>query len=128
MVAKRNRAGFTLIELLVVMAIIATLLTIATPRYTGSLDRSKEVVLKQSLGVMRDAIDKFHGDSGHYPESLEELVTKRYLRKLPVDPITDSASTWVVVPMPDGGAIGKVYDVRSGAEGRGREGGKFRDW
>ena len=92
MVAKRNRAGFTLIELLVVMAIIATLLTIATPRYTGSLDRSKEVVLKQSLGVMRDAIDKFHGDSGHYPESLEELVTKRYLRKLPVDPITDSAS------------------------------------
>jgi general secretion pathway protein G len=128
MVSAKTPNGFTLIELLVVMAIIATLLTIAVPRYSGSVDRSKEVVLKQSLAVMREAIDKYHGDTGQYPDSLEDLVTKRYLRKLPLDPITDSASSWIVVPVPDGGIAGKVYDIKSGADGRGREGGDFREW
>ena len=94
--ARRCRA-FTLIELMVVMAIIATLLTIALPRYFGSVERSKEATLKQSLAVMRDAIDKFYGDTGRYPDALEELVTKRYIRSLPVDPITESATTWVTV-------------------------------
>ncbi|HET9352274.1 MAG TPA: type II secretion system protein, partial [Burkholderiales bacterium] len=60
--------GFTLIELLIVLAIIATLLTIAVPRYYASLDRSKEVVLKENLYQMRDAIGKYYGDKGKYPE------------------------------------------------------------
>jgi general secretion pathway protein G len=119
--------GFTLIELLVVMAIIATLLTIALPRYFGSVDKSKEVTLRQSLNVMRDAIDKFNADNGRYPEKLEELVEKRYIRAVPVDPITDSAATWVVVPSPDVAAKGAVYDVRSGAEGKASDGKPFAE-
>lgn len=116
------RRGFTLIELLVVMAIIAVLLTIALPRYFGSVDHSKEVALKQSLAVMREAIDKFHADRGQYPDRLEELVEKRYIRSVPVDPITESAATWVIVPAPPGTGKGTVYDVRSGAEGNSEDG------
>src|SRR5919108_5715001 len=89
--------GFTLVELLIVMAIIATLLTIAVPRYYASLDRSKEVVLKENLYQMRDAIGKYYADKGKYPESLAALEADKYLRKVPLDPITDSATTWQVV-------------------------------
>jgi general secretion pathway protein G len=120
-----SRRGFTLIELLVVMAIIATLLTIALPRYFGSVDRSKEVTLKQSLNVMRDAIDKFYADNGKYPEGLSDLVEKRYIRSVPVDPITESNDTWVLVPPPEGSAKGNVYDVKSGAEGKTQDGVEF---
>ncbi len=118
-------AGFTLIELIVVMAIIATLLTIALPRYFGSVERSKEVTLRQSLNVMRDAIDKFYADNDRYPEKLEDLVEKRYIRAIPVDPITESAATWVVVPVPGAMAQGAVYDVRSGAPGNASDGKPF---
>jgi general secretion pathway protein G len=119
----REPRGFTLIELMVVMAIIAVLLTIALPRYFGSVERSKEVTLKQTLNVMRDAIDKFYADAGRYPDSLEDLVAKRYVRAIPVDPITESATTWVIVPLPDGAsAKGNVYDVKSGASGNTRDG------
>ena len=118
----RGKRGFTLIELLVVMAIIAVLLTIALPRYFGSVDHSKEVALKQSLSVMRDAIDKYYADRGQYPERLEELAEKRYIRAIPVDPITESATTWTIVPVPAGAAKGTVYDIRSGAEGNGEDG------
>src|SRR5689334_6184691 len=90
--------GFTLIELLVVMAIVATLLTIAVPRYFGSLDRSKEAVLKENLYQMRDAISKYYADKGKYPETLDSLAADKYLRKVPPDPITESATTWVPVP------------------------------
>lgn len=89
--------GFTLIELLVVMAIIATLLSIAVPRYFGSVDRSKEAVLRQNLRAIRDAIDKYYADNERYPESLEVLAAGRYLRDVPVDPVTGSAATWIVV-------------------------------
>ncbi len=120
-----RRSGFTLIELIVVMAIIATLLTIALPRYFGSVERSKEVTLRQSLNVMREAIDKFNADNGRYPEKLEDLVAKRYIRAIPVDPITESAETWVIVPVPDTVAQGAVYDVRSGAKGNATDGKPF---
>jgi general secretion pathway protein G len=118
--------GFTLIELLVVMAIVATLLTIALPRYFGSVERAKEATLRQSLAVMRDAIDKHYADTGRYPDALEELVAKKYIRSLPVDPVTESASTWITVAPPEG-ARGGVYDVRSGAAGRAASGGAFAD-
>ena len=121
------RRGFTLIELLVVMAIIATLLSIAAPRYFGQVDVAREKALLQSLEVMRDSIDKFRADTGKYPATLTELVEKRYLRKLPVDPITDSAETWELVPPPDPAESG-VWDVRSGARGNGRDGRPFAEW
>jgi len=118
--------GFTLIELLVVMAIIATLLTLVVPRYFGSVDRSKEVVLKQSLATVRDAIDKYYGDNGRYPESLQDLVDKRYLRSLPVDPVTESTVTWEIIP-PKDAEKGGVYDIRSGAPGTTGDGKPFAE-
>jgi general secretion pathway protein G len=121
------RKGFTLIELLVVMAIIATLLTIAVPRYYASLDRSKEAVLKENLYQMRDAIGKYYGDKGKYPESLEALAADKYLYKVPLDPITESATTWVPVPPPDPEKTG-VYDVKSGAPGNALDGTEFSTW
>lgn len=106
--------GFTLIELLVVLAVLATLLTLAVPRYFGSIDKSKEAVLRENLFQMREAISRYHADKGRYPETLEALAVDRYLRKVPLDPVTDSATTWVVVAPPDA-RQGGVYDVRSGS-------------
>lgn len=108
------------------MAIIATLLTIAVPRYFGSVERSKEATLKQSLAVMRDAIDKHYADTGRYPDAIEELVSKKYIRALPVDPITASATTWVTIAPPEG-VKGGVYDIRSGAPGKASDGTAFAD-
>ena len=122
------RGGFTLIELIVVLAILSLLLSIAVPRYFAHVERAKEATLKQDLNIMRDAIDKFHGDRGRYPEALEELVTMRYIRNVPVDPITESATSWKVIPPTDTEAKGSVYDVKSGAEGNGQDGKPFAEW
>jgi general secretion pathway protein G len=121
------RRGFTLIELLVVLAVIATLLSIAVPRYYSSIDKSKEAVLKENLYQVRDAIGKYYADKGKYPESLAALATDKYLRKLPLDPITDSDTTWIVVP-PEDPQKGGVFDVRSGAQGKGLDGTEFSTW
>jgi general secretion pathway protein G len=119
--------GFTLIELLVVLAIVAVLLTIAVPRYFGSVDRSKEVVLKENLYQMRDAISKYHADKGKYPESLDSLAADKYLRKIPLDPITESAASWVPLAHEDPQKPG-VFDVRSGAPGKATDGTEFSTW
>lgn len=121
------KKGFTLVELLIVLAIVAVLLTIAVPRYYASLDRSKEAVLKENLYQLRDAIDKYYADKGKYPQSLESLATDKYLRKVPLDPITESASTWLVVS-PDDPQKGGVFDVRSGAPGKALDGTEFSTW
>jgi len=120
----RSRRGFTLIELLVVLAIIALLLTLAVPRYFQTIDASKETILSENLHATRDAIDKFYGDTGRYPDSLDELVDQRYLRAMPFDPITESSTTWVIVP-PDDQFKGNVYDIKSGAQGSNRDGKAF---
>ena len=98
------------------MAMLEDWLTIATPRYIHSLDRARETVLRENLVLMRDALDQFYADHGRYPDALPELVERRYLRSLPVDPITESPETWLAVP-PDRPELGGIYDVRSGAEG-----------
>ncbi len=122
-----KKTGFTLIELLVVLAIVALLLTIAVPRYFGSLDKSKEAVLKEDLFQMRDAIGKYYGDKGKYPDSLDTLASEKYLRKIPVDPMTDSATTWVpVAPDAERGTDG-VADVKSGSDGKTGDGTPYAD-
>ncbi|WP_308447437.1 type II secretion system protein [Parachitinimonas caeni] len=123
----RRQSGFTLIELLVAMAIIATLLSLVAPRYLGHVDRAKETVLRDDLSTMRRLIDQFHGDRGRYPESLDELVTLRYLREVPVDPITERRDSWRVIP-PPAGTKGNVADVKSGASGNSSEGTPYGDW
>lgn len=119
--------GFTLIELIVVMAIIALLVTIAAPRYMRSLEKSREAVLKEDLWVMRDALDKYYGDLGKYPGSLEELVEQKYLRAVPVDPMTDSRTTWQTIPPADP-ELGAVFNVKSGASGASATGISYSEW
>jgi general secretion pathway protein G len=104
-----GRGGFTLIEMLVVMTLIALLLTLAVPRYFRSIDSGRLTVQRQNLATMRDAIDKFSADLGRYPESLDELVAKHYLRQIPVDPVSELA-TWTIVAPADP-TQGNVYDV-----------------
>ena len=123
----RNERAFTLIELLVVLAILATLLSIAAPRYFASLERAKEEALKTDLRVLRESIDKHRADTGRFPETLERLAELRYLRSIPVDPVTESATTWVTVVHPDGSTPG-VFDVRSGAPGHARDGTPYGAW
>ena len=124
---RRKHAGFTLIELLVVLAIISTLLLLVMPRYFNKVDESREAVLRDNLRTTRDVLDKFYADNARYPETLEELVDRKYLRSLPVDPITESTATWQLVPVPEG-YKGNVYDIRSGAPGLARDGKQYADW
>ena len=124
---KLDNKGFTLIELLAVMVIIALLLTIAVPKYFGSVDRSRESILRQDLATMREALDKYYGDTGQYPDALEDLTKKKYLRGIPRDPVTDSDTTWVIIA-PTNDAKGAVYDVKSGAAGNGADGTAYADW
>jgi general secretion pathway protein G len=110
----RSRRGFTLIELTIVLALVALLLTIAVPRYFHSLDNGKLSVQRQNLAAIRDALDKFYGDQGKYPDELDDLVKKKYLRAIPVDPITELPN-WAVLP-PEDASQGRVYDIRSAAQ------------
>lgn len=123
----RRGRGFTLIELLVVLSIIALLLSVATPRYFRSIDKSKESVLKANLAATREALDKYYGDNGKYPDTLDDLVTKKYLRSVPLDPITDSRTTWVIVA-PEQADSGGVFDLHSGAEGKASDGTAYSTW
>lgn len=121
------KRGFTLIELLVALTIIAALLSIVVPRYLVGLNRAEEAALKENLFQMRDAIDKHFADTGRYPASLEDLATKKYLRAIPADPVTQSQITWIVVAPADA-QLGAVYDVKSGATGVGRDGKPYEQW
>lgn len=114
-----RRRGFTLIEMVIVMAVIGLLLTLAVPRYFVALDNGKVKVQQQNLATMRDALDKFFGDQGRYPETLDELVQKRYLRSVPVDPITESPNWIVIAPLDT--SLSGVYDIHSAAKTKGGE-------
>jgi general secretion pathway protein G len=123
----RRFTGFTLIELLVVMSIIALLLALAVPRYFHSVSRAREAVLKENLTLIRDALDKHYADTGSYPANMEALVARKYLRKVPEDPVTESASTWVLIP-PEKPQKGGVFDVKSGAPGNSLAGDAYSTW
>ena len=123
----KAQRGFTLIELLVVLGIIALLLTLAVPRYFPSVDSAKETILADNLRSTRATIDQYYGDTGRYPDTLEQLVEKKYLRAAPIDPITESSSTWILVP-PEDGSKGGVADLKSGAPGNDRHGKPYADW
>jgi general secretion pathway protein G len=131
--AKRaSEGGFTLIELMIVMSLIVILASIGLAIYTNSVTKAKESVLKEDLFRMRDAIDQYYSDKGKYPSSLQDLVSDKYLRSIPVDPFTNSADTWREVPAepdPTNPAVQPgVYDVRSGSELKGLDGTNYSDW
>ena len=119
-----RRRGFTLIELLVVLAIIGMLLSLVAPSYLTHVDRARDLTLKQDLKTIRDSLDKFAADQGRGPSGLEELVSKRYLNALPVDPVTERADSWVTTPDAKGG----IHDLHSGAAGNGQDGTPYASW
>jgi general secretion pathway protein G len=123
-----NRArGFTLVELLIVLTVVALLAALVTPVVSSSMQRAKEAVLKENLYSLRKAIDDFHADIGRYPQALDQLVEKRYIRKVPLDPVTDRNDSWVEVSA-DADSGGGIIDIKSGADGTSMEGQSYRDW
>jgi general secretion pathway protein G len=121
---RTRQRGFTLIELLVVMAIIATLMSLVAPGYFKQVDRSKETVLRHNLQVLRTAIDDYHADHGADPQTIGTLVDEKYLRSLPLDPITGRNDSWVET---HGDRLG-VADVHSGAPGAALDGSRYAKW
>jgi general secretion pathway protein G len=129
---RRSQAGFTLVELLVVIALISILAAMAVVQHRNSVQRTQEATLKTNLFRMRDAIDQYYADKGKYPSSLDTLVSEQYIRRIPVDPFTNSADSWQTVPAePDPAnpsAEPGIYDVKSGAQGTALDGTNFADW
>ena len=113
--------GFTLIELLVVLAIVALLSSIALPRYFASVDKARETALRENLRTLRVSLDRFRADKGRWPKTLDEMVEQKYMPRVPVDAITELASSWVLVPSEQAEEEG-VADVKSGAQGATRDG------
>jgi general secretion pathway protein G len=124
-----KRRGFTLVELLLVLLLVALLASIVGPTVTSGLQRSRESTLKHDLRVMRQAMDDYYGDNGRYPAALEELVEKRYVRRVPVDPMTGKADTWVLTMSDqEDDKVAGVSDLHSGAEGQAIDGTSYKDW
>jgi len=124
----RLAPGFTLIEILLVITIIGILLTLAQPSYQRAVIAAKEATLKENLFVLRDLIDQYFADNNSYPESLSVLVDRRYLRRVPKDPITGSEN-WVAVYLTDEqGQQGGIFDVKSGSDRIGSDGTRYSDW
>lgn len=122
----RHPKGFTLVELLVVLTLVALLLALALPRFIDQTDRAKEAVLKQNLESLRIALDQHYGDKGHFPSTLDELVEHKYLRHIPVDPITNNP-IWTVKT--ESTAYGtEIVDVFSKAEGADGNGKPYAEW
>ena len=128
----RRRAGFSLVEMMIVMAIITILISIAVPLYQKALLRSKESVLKSNLFTMRTVIDEYTYDKQKAPQNLQDLVAEGYLRAVPLDPMTNSAETWVPVMEDAITAISQIepgiFDVRSGSESKSLEGTAYSEW
>jgi len=128
--------GFTLIELIIVIALIGILATMVIPNMRETPLRAKEAVLKADLHAFRDVIDQYFADRGHYPEDLDDLVAKGYLRAVPADPITKAVSTWIPVYADtdrdqSAGAVSSkrgIYDVKSGAPGIATDGRAYNEW
>ena len=120
--------GFTLMEMLLVLLLVALLASLVAPVVTGGMQRARESTLKEDLYALRKAIDDYYADLGAYPPELDELVKRRYLRRIPPDPVTEKRETWVLVRTEDEKGKAGIVDVRSGSEDRASDGSYFKDW
>lgn len=123
-----RQSGFSLMELLLVMVLIALLASLVMPVATSSVIRAKEATLKQNLFVMRKALDDYYADRGKYPDSLTKLSELRYIREIPVDPMTERGDTWVEIHNRGETGDNGVIDVRSGSDQKSADEGLYRDW
>ena len=130
-----RQKGFTLIELLVVVAIIGILTTAALPTYRNATKKARESVLRQQLFTMRDVIDQYFVDKGKYPSDLQSLVEDKYLRQVPVDPMTQGSDTWQVEmseggedTSPTGESASGIENVHSGSDETALDGSLYSEW
>jgi len=125
----RERRGFTLIELLIVVSSVGILATIAVPSFQLAVTKTEEAALKENLFTLRDVIDQYYADQERYPPTLAELVEKRYLRRVPADPITGRSDSWTFANATDEqGQEDGIVDVQSGSEGVGLNGVPYKEW
>jgi|SRR5277367_6990193 general secretion pathway protein G len=128
----RRQGGFTLVELMVVMLIISVLAAIAVPAFLASIRSAREAVLKEDLFTMRRAIDSYTMDKEKGPTSLDDLVQAGYLKEVPADPMTHSATTWVTATSDVLESIDQsdpgINDVHSGSEQQGSNGQPYSSW
>lgn len=120
--------GFTLVELLVVLLLIALLAGVATPVVNRAIESAREATLREDLFVVRKTLDDYFADHGHYPERLEQLVQERYLRAIPVDPLTGRRDSWLLERVEEASVDNGIINIRSGASGEASDGSRYRDW
>ena len=129
---RRSDSGWTLIEMLVVLTLIMILTTLALGQYRNSVLFAKEAALRSNLFQMRDAIDQYYADKGKYPESLNALVTDRYIRAVPKDPITNSTDSWQTIQADsEPGTLSTqagIYNVKSGSQDTAMDNSRYSDW
>lgn len=113
--------------MLTVIAVIGILAAIISPSFQRSAIRAKEASLRNSLFVLRDVIDQYYTDQGRYPDLLEDLIDKKYIRNIPVDPFTRSSETWILIP-PEGDEVTGIYDIHSGSDKISLYGTPYNEW
>ena len=104
-----------------VMTIVLILIAVSVTSYQQIQLKARETVLKQNLVSMRKAIDEYAADREKLPASLEDLVSAKYINEVPLDPITESVDTWIVISPPDS-KKGAIFNVKSGATGNSTSG------
>ncbi len=131
---KTKKTGFTLVEILIVVTLIGILVVMALPTHRSAVLRAKEATLKENLFQMRDAIEKYYYDKNKYPIALDDLVTSKYLRRIPVDPFLKAAEWELIHFEPeemedfDPEIAEGIIDVRSFNQGTALDGSKYSEW